>query len=61
MNKDKSYLQMLRELTGKAQITITEEQGDYYVEYQVSGEYKAHYADTLEHAIEKAWIALCSQ
>lgn len=68
MHKDKGYLQMLREILAKERrIQLTEDSGDYAIGLQFpssqGGTYfsDSHTADTMEHAIEKAWTALCSQ
>ena len=64
--KDKSHMQMLREIAVKSEIfSIQENQGDFFISYRYSPVAKSRTttagalrADTLEHAIEKAYAAL---
>jgi hypothetical protein len=59
VNNKKSYLQMLRELLNKAPVEIEEDhRGNYelWVNTILPHNFEA---DTMEHAIEKAWEALC--
>lgn len=61
MNNKKSYLQMLRELLDVAPVEITKDhKGDYelWVNTILPHNFEA---DTMEHAIEKAWDNLVNK
>ena len=61
MHKDKSYLQMQRELLDIGKVELEKDnKGDYIatVDTVLPSVYEA---DTMEHAIDKAWTALCYQ
>lgn len=65
MNKEKSYLQMLRELGINRTVEIREKRGDYrIIVLKPEGENIRvcifdEKANTLESAIEAAWLAVC--
>lgn len=76
MNKDKSYLQMIRELmdkgfkdisfnrsdTGKYVATLKKADSGISLGFKLVELYQHHESkgDTLESTIEQAWVALCS-
>lgn len=65
MNKDKSYLQMLRELGVGRIVEHREKLGDYRIMVLVPHGFGCNVcifdekANTLEAAIEAAWLAVC--
>lgn len=62
MHKDKSYLQMLRELLDIANVELEKDNNKFdYIATVDTVLPSVYEADTMEHAIEKAWTELCSR
>ena len=60
VNNKKSYLQMLRELLDVASVEIEKDDcGNYNVWLNLYTDW--YHADTLEHAIQKAWENLVNK
>lgn len=62
MSNNKSHMQMLREMLDIANVELEKDNNKFdYIATVDTVLPSVYEADTMEHAIEKAWTALCSQ